>query len=114
MFSSFGAWSDEDLEKKDKVPSKATNVEPDCICVPRCVRWMDFDRSLLSDDLLEHYHSLLWILCNRALWLKLHMPQTGSTTDSINLQEDLSGLQILHRVTEAVKTGNPHWVTEVV
>ncbi|XP_024863164.1 uncharacterized protein ccdc142 isoform X2 [Kryptolebias marmoratus] len=89
---SLGLQSDE--EKKDKVPIKATHVEPDCACGPRSVRWMDFGRSLLLDDLLEYYHTLLWTLCNKALWLKLHVAQTGT----INLQEE-------HRVTQALKTG---------
>lgn len=106
VFSSLHIWSDGSVEKKEKGPTKTTIVEADCVCGPRSVQWMDFGRSLLLDDLLEHYHAMLWSLCSKALWVKLHMGQTGNAAGSSNLQ-DLGGFQVLHRVTQVLKTGNP-------
>ncbi|XP_013884489.1 uncharacterized protein ccdc142 [Austrofundulus limnaeus] len=97
-------WSDGNVEKNEKGQTKTTTVEADCVCGPRSVQWTDFGRSLLLDDLLEHYHALLWSLCSKALWVKLHMGQTGNAAGSSNLQ-DLSGFHFLHRVSQVLKTG---------
>ncbi|XP_073343806.1 uncharacterized protein ccdc142 isoform X2 [Pagrus major] len=95
---------DRDPEKKEPVGAEGTTVEPDCLRWSHSVQWLDLGQSLVFADLVEQYHTLLWTLCSKALWLQLHMPQVGYSAGSINLQDSCRGFQILHRIIQASKT----------
>ncbi|XP_072252351.1 uncharacterized protein ccdc142 [Leuresthes tenuis] len=100
--NSTGFQRDGDSEKEDQVGTRATMVEPDDVYWPHSVQWFDLGRSLLLSDLLGQYRNLLWIHCNKAFWLKLHVSQAGNT---INLQNNHGVFKILHRISQAFETG---------
>ncbi|KAM4555711.1 uncharacterized protein ccdc142 isoform 2-T2 [Odontesthes bonariensis] len=103
--NSTGFQRDGDSEKEDRVGTRATMVEPDDVYWPHSVQWLDLGRSLLLSDLLGQYRNLLWIHCNKAFWLKLHVSQAGNTSGSINLQDNHGAFKILHRISQAFETG---------
>lgn len=103
-FSS-GYQRDGDPEKKETFGAERTTLEPDCLRRSHSVQWLDLGQSLVFADLVEQYHTLLWNLCSKALWLQLYMPQAGYSAGSINLQDSYRGFQILHRIIQASKTG---------
>lgn len=83
--------------------AEGTTVESDCVRWPHSVQWLDLGQSLVFSDLFGQYRTLLWSLCNRALWLQIHTPQTGNAAGSINLQDTHRGF--LHHISQASKTG---------
>ncbi|XP_038555603.1 uncharacterized protein ccdc142 [Micropterus salmoides] len=93
-----------DPEKEDTVRAEGMTGEADCLRWPHSVQWLDLGQSLLFADLFGQYRTLLWTLCCKALWLQLHVPQTGSTAGSISLQDNHRRLQILHRISQVAKT----------
>ncbi|XP_029297013.1 uncharacterized protein ccdc142 [Cottoperca gobio] len=101
---SLGFGRDGNPEKVETVGAEGTSVEPDCLCWPHSVQWLDVGQSLVFADLFGQYRTLLWTLCSKALWLQLHVPQAGNTAGSINLQDKHRGFQILHRISQALKT----------
>ncbi|XP_042349163.1 uncharacterized protein ccdc142 isoform X2 [Plectropomus leopardus] len=102
MSSGFGR--DGNPEEGVSSGAEGTAVEPDCLRWPHSVQWLDLGQSLVFAELLGQYRTLLWTLCSRALWLQLHVPQTGNCAGSINLQDTHRGFQILHRISQASKT----------
>ncbi|RVE67585.1 hypothetical protein OJAV_G00104290 [Oryzias javanicus] len=71
---------------------------------PHSVQWLDLSGPLRLAELLGRYRSLLWTLCRRALWLKLHVPE-GAPEASFNLYDDLTTFVVLDRISEAAHTG---------
>ncbi|XP_018519992.1 uncharacterized protein ccdc142 isoform X2 [Lates calcarifer] len=98
-----GFQGDGDPEKEETVGAEGTTVESDCVRWPHSVQWLDLGQSLVFSDLFGQYRTLLWSLCNRALWLQIHTPQTGNAAGSINLQDTHRGF--LHHISQASKTG---------
>lgn len=105
LFVSFSSGFHRDPEKEDTVRAEGMTGEADCLRWPHSVQWLDLGQSLLFADLFGQYRTLLWTLCCKALWLQLHVPQTGSTAGSISLQDNHRRLQILHRISQVAKTG---------
>ncbi|XP_029367772.1 uncharacterized protein ccdc142 isoform X2 [Echeneis naucrates] len=91
-----------DPEREYAVGPKRTVIEPDCV-QPCSVQWLDHGQSLLSADLFGEYHNLLWTLYSKALLLQLFLPPAGETTESINLQANHRGFQILHKISPSSK-----------
>lgn len=85
--------------------AEGTTVEPDCVRLPRSVQWLDLGQSLVFADLFGQYRTLLWTLCSKALWLQLHVPPAGNTSASINFYDNHRRFQILHMISQALKTG---------
>ncbi|XP_054648755.1 uncharacterized protein ccdc142 isoform X2 [Dunckerocampus dactyliophorus] len=79
-------------------------TEHECARQPRSVQWLDLDRSLAFEDLLGHYHTLLWAHCSKALWLQMHVPQAGRRVGSINLHDNHRRFQVLQMISQASKT----------
>lgn len=94
-----------DPEKEGGVGAEGTTVEPDCLRWPHSVQWFDLGQSLVFADLFAQYRTLLWTFCSKALWLQLQRPQAGHSAKSINLQDNHRGFQILHKISQASKTG---------
>nr|XP_057919881.1 uncharacterized protein ccdc142 [Doryrhamphus excisus]XP_057919882.1 uncharacterized protein ccdc142 [Doryrhamphus excisus] len=70
----------------------------------RSVQWLDLDQSLALDDLLGHYHTLLWARCGKALRLQMHVPLEGRRVGSINLHDNHRCFQVLQIISQASKT----------
>lgn len=80
-------------------------MEPGCVRCAPSVQWLDLGQSLVYDDLLEQYQTLMWTLSRKALWLQLNVPQAGNTAGSINLQDNHRLFQILQKISQASETG---------
>ncbi|XP_030596130.1 uncharacterized protein ccdc142 [Archocentrus centrarchus] len=91
--------------KEEIFEAERTSLEPDCVRWPHTVQWLDLGQSLVFADLLEQYHTLLWTVCSKALWLQLQVPLGGNTVGSINLQENHKSFQVIHRISRASETG---------
>uniref|UniRef100_A0A3Q1G0F8 Coiled-coil domain containing 142 n=1 Tax=Acanthochromis polyacanthus TaxID=80966 RepID=A0A3Q1G0F8_9TELE len=91
-----------DSEKEDFTGAEGTTVNSECVQWPHSVQWSDLGQSLVFADLLEQYHTLLWTLCSKALWLQLHVSHESSTAESINLLDNHMSLQIFHRIGQAL------------
>ncbi|TKS71960.1 Coiled-coil domain-containing protein 142 [Collichthys lucidus] len=102
--ASSGCQRDGDPEREETVRAERTAVQPDCHQWPHSVQWLDLGQSLVYADLFGQYRTLLWTLCSKALWLQLHVPQTGNSAGSINLQDSHTRFQILHRISQASDT----------
>ncbi|XP_008279120.1 uncharacterized protein ccdc142 isoform X2 [Stegastes partitus] len=94
-----------DPEKEELAGAEGTPVESECVRWPHSVQWSDLGQSVVFADLLEQYHTLLWTLCSKALWLQLHVPHDSNSAESINLQDSHMGFKILHRIGQASGTG---------
>ncbi|KAM9741466.1 uncharacterized protein ccdc142 isoform 2-T3 [Menidia menidia] len=103
--SSSGFPGDGDPEKEDRVGAQETLTEPGDVHWPHSVQWLDLGQSLLLADLRGEYNNLLWNLCSKAFSLKLHVPQAGSHSESINVQGNHGAFRVLHRITQALETG---------
>ncbi|XP_070693435.1 uncharacterized protein ccdc142 [Pempheris klunzingeri] len=101
--ASSGFRRDGDPEKEDGVGAEGTTAKPDFLRWPHSVQWLDLGQSLVFTDLFEQYHTLLWTLCGKALWLQLQTPQAGHSVESINLLDNRKRFQILHRISQASK-----------
>ncbi|XP_041846542.1 uncharacterized protein ccdc142 isoform X2 [Melanotaenia boesemani] len=89
----------------DRDRTRPVPMERDEVRWPHSVQWLDIGQSLLLADLIGQYRSWLWILCSKAVWLKLHIPRAGNPAGSINLQDIHSSFHILNRITQTFETG---------
>ncbi|XP_054872346.1 coiled-coil domain-containing protein 142 isoform X4 [Amphiprion ocellaris] len=94
-----------DSEKEDFTGAEGTTVNSECVQWPHSVQWSDLGQSMVFADLLEQYHTLLWTLCSKALWLQMHVSHESSTAESINLQDNHMSVHILHRIGQASASG---------
>lgn len=90
----------EEVEGEEDLPA-----EREFLRQPRSVQWLDLGQSLVCADLFEQYRSMLWTHCSHALWLWLHLPSTGNTAGSINLWHNHMRFCLMHRLSQASKTG---------
>ncbi|XP_028272143.1 uncharacterized protein ccdc142 isoform X2 [Parambassis ranga] len=102
---SLGSQNDGDPVNKEIVGAGGATVEPHCVHLPHSVQWLDLGQSFVFSDLLTQYRTLLWSLSRQALRLTLHVPQTGKTTESINLQNSHRHFHILHKIIHATEAG---------
>ncbi|XP_061643729.1 uncharacterized protein ccdc142 isoform X2 [Phyllopteryx taeniolatus] len=79
-------------------------AEDECVQRPRSVQWLDLGQSLLFDDLLGQYRTLLWAHCSKALWLQMHVPHRARSTESINLLDNHRRFQVLQIINQASET----------
>lgn len=107
VFVSFssGFQRDGNPEKEEAGGTEGTAMEPDCLRWSHSVQWLDLGQSSVFSELFGQFRTLLWTLCSKALWLQLHVPRAGSTAGSINLQDIHRSFQIIHKISQASKTG---------
>ncbi|XP_077389063.1 uncharacterized protein ccdc142 [Festucalex cinctus] len=79
-------------------------AEDECARRPRSVQWLDLGQSMLFEDLLGQYCTLLWARCSKALWLQMHVPHGARSTESINFQDNHRIFQVLQIISQASKT----------
>lgn len=89
----------------DPEKEQGPTTEPDCVRCPPSVQWLDLGQSLVYEDLLGRYQTLLQALSSEALWLQLNVPQAGNTAGSVNLRGVHRVLQILQQTRQVSETG---------